>query len=371
MSLRRILVLSLFFISGVLPSFADDSNALPQDAVQALAAIGNSTLYRIDPQPPQSDAYAAHKDFGLIDEISLDVKTSRKAAALIKEAVAGGQPGPLDTFTPRHMLRVPFDGHNYDFLVAYDSRGLKVYRDDLLIGSVGINGIPDGLDALLKGAHIYQPNGPDSTSTSKIPNEALVALDTTLPSVLCIVDPLRPPGQGEDSAHGPYSIVNHVRLDLYSKRLAVQAIKDAVNHFNGSISLEFLPDHMFRTQYRGHTFDFVMSFSTGTMDIYRDNRKIANLGITGDTKIFDNIVTSNAPPPDTTPDIAQTPGPDPNSLPGRPVLDPEQTAAYKSITNIDQASDNPSSPDQPNDGSAPVDESQLMKKWQEWQQAHR
>ena len=151
----------------------------------------------------------------------------------------------------------------------------------------------------------------DSRPPNALPAEVSAAFSNGTKFILFSLEPPpipdfdAPPPKPIEGHHG-FKILGSTELaDAPSRASAFAAIGDAVRGFNGLVAGCFEPRHSLRVITRdGKVFDLVTCFACHAVRIYRDDKLIAIVGITGSQKRLDDILTAAkvplAPKPQTT-----------------------------------------------------------------------
>lgn len=126
-------------------------NALPPQAVQALAQPSSVELFSLEPWAMPGGPSERFHDRSVLGSTDLSVADGLKAAHALSTAVAGWDGIDAGCFDPRQALRVRSPQGTFDFLVSYQCHNLEVYQNNKLLVRIGIFGdsreLTDLLDA--------------------------------------------------------------------------------------------------------------------------------------------------------------------------------------------------------------------------------
>jgi hypothetical protein len=94
-----------------------------------------------------------------------------------------------------------------------------------------------------------------------------------------------------------FAILGHLDLDREQTATAVHEFEAAVAGWAGrGRSACFNPRHALRVTAGGHTYDLLLCYECGGMEVYRDDRLIADLGARGSPKVLNGILTGGQVP---------------------------------------------------------------------------
>jgi hypothetical protein len=144
---------SVLMLAATAATASEPTNALPADAQLALHSTGSHIIYSLEPSPdPHREpgkALGKLQRVDILGQSELSDAQRKVAVDAFDAAIAGWDGLVAACFEPRHALRVPFKGSQYDFLLCYTCNQMWVYRDGQRIGSVGVTGSPDVLNRLM------------------------------------------------------------------------------------------------------------------------------------------------------------------------------------------------------------------------------
>lgn len=145
------LMLTLVFMAQ--HAHASD-NVLPAELQRVLHSGGRAVLYSLEPWSDPEEKVARLDGYKILGKSALSPAQQAVAVAAFDEAIAGFDGSLAACFDPRHAIRIPADGHTYDFLLCYSCHQLVVYRDGKSVGTVGVTGPSKKLDELLTSLHV-------------------------------------------------------------------------------------------------------------------------------------------------------------------------------------------------------------------------
>jgi len=156
----------------LLVSLEANENKLPPEAAAALTSGSKFVLYSLEPALLDGDLFAPPQDkkeeskpkrerldlFEILGQTELKDAADRKTAvAAILESMKAWDGAVTACFHPRHALRVIHQDSVFDFVICFECRTIKLFRDSNPLGHVNITGTPDKLDQILKRAVVPMP----------------------------------------------------------------------------------------------------------------------------------------------------------------------------------------------------------------------
>jgi hypothetical protein len=101
--------------------------------------------------------------------------------------------------------------------------------------------------------------------------------------------------KGTNSFHG-YRVLGKVMLEGEEAFQVANEFKQAVFRADGSMASCFNPRHGLQVADKTHTFDFVLCYECRQMEVYENNKKIADLGAKGSPSLLNEIlIKKNVP----------------------------------------------------------------------------
>lgn len=131
-----------------------------------------------------------------------------------------------------------------------------------------------------------------------LPAEAEEALRNGSKFILFSIEPGLPeaakPGDKPIEYHHGHKVLGNMELAVgASQAAAVQSVQEAIKNHNGVKARCFIPRHSLRVVAQsGRIYDFVICFECSGLEVYRGQKRIASLGITGSQQALDRLLKS-------------------------------------------------------------------------------
>jgi hypothetical protein len=126
---------------------AQPENHLPEAVVAALQNAQTATLYAIEPDRVSEFDTDFHH-YEVLGKSKIDGDEARRVLADLQESLSRPNDGPAMCFQPHHRISVQAGVHSYDLVICYLCGGLRIYRDNALLGGLLLNGTPQLLNEL-------------------------------------------------------------------------------------------------------------------------------------------------------------------------------------------------------------------------------
>ena len=123
-----------------------------------------------------------------------------------------------------------------------------------------------------------------------LPADAMQALHSAPTVELYSLEPWFDEGAKEPMWHG-YVLLGHVTLSAGKAKTAVAAIDAAIQSGEGHKSACVEPRQALHVASGGHAFDFLLSYDCHSLEVYRDDRKLASLAAGGSPKVLDKLLS--------------------------------------------------------------------------------
>ncbi len=146
---------------------------------------------------------------------------------------------------------------------------------------------------LLLGAFLGSP----ATAGADRPNNLPVAADQALASadsvVLYSLEPWTENPEADRNWKGAkfhgYNCLGQLRLTGQQAQTAIAEFKKAIPKEEGPMAMCFDPHHALRVVSGHHTYDFLLCFQCAQMEVYEDNKEIADLSASGSPDVLNGI----------------------------------------------------------------------------------
>lgn len=140
---------------------------LPPEVMTALKESEQMTLYSIDfhafeESSPHDIRFHGNRVLG--ETVISNAETRGQVARIIQKGVKAWDGSIYACFDPRHGLRVIHGAAVYDLLVCFECQGVEIFGGEIVEGKVkmhetmmdstGIGGPADGLNEILRAAHV-------------------------------------------------------------------------------------------------------------------------------------------------------------------------------------------------------------------------
>ena len=122
-----------------------------------------------------------------------------------------------------------------------------------------------------------------------MPSPAENALSSPSKVILYSLTPAGNDWKGVNSFHG-YRVLGKVMLEGEEAFQVSNEFKQAVFRADGSVASCFDPRHGLQVADKTHTFDFVLCYECRQMEIYEDNKKIADIGAKGSPSFLNELL---------------------------------------------------------------------------------
>ena len=147
--------------------FRPHGGKLPPEVMTALKESEKLTLYSIDFQAFEESSFHDIRFHGnriLGETVITSVEARRQVARAIQKGVKAWDGNLYHCFNPRHGLRVIRGAAVYDLLICFECQQIQIFDGEVIAGEVkvhetmldstGIGGPADGLNEILRAAHI-------------------------------------------------------------------------------------------------------------------------------------------------------------------------------------------------------------------------
>ncbi|HSI10507.1 MAG TPA: tetratricopeptide repeat protein [Chthoniobacter sp.] len=132
----------------------------------------------------------------------------------------------------------------------------------------------------------------------ELPTEVIAGLEGTPAITLYSLQPWGGPDIPEWDFHR-HHVLGQVALDKAQAQIAIGALKDAVSAGNANLHSGCLinPRHALRFQADGHTFDILICYQCGQLEVYKDDQSLRFSGmIGGKPEVLNNLLKAAAIP---------------------------------------------------------------------------
>jgi hypothetical protein len=126
---------------------------------------------------------------------------------------------------------------------------------------------------------------------NEIPSSAEDGLKNADWAVLYTLAPEKSAAAGEKELDG-FPVKDKVVLVKDDAAEAAADVEDAIDSVNGSNHCVFKPDHALRVRQDYHTYDFLLSYDCGLVEIFEDHHSVAWHGMSGSPEDLDAIMAA-------------------------------------------------------------------------------
>lgn len=141
------------------------------------------------------------------------------------------------------------------------------------------------------------PTPPQVVALPSIPSEVANVLHNATKGTLYSLEPTQKPTAGEKAFHN-YKVLGQMNLDPKQAATAVKAFEDAIAHGmkNGMSLCLISPRHALSVVADGHTYDFLLCFQCGQLEVLKDDKEIAFVNAGGTSEVLNNLLTAGKVP---------------------------------------------------------------------------
>ncbi len=73
---------------------------------------------------------------------------------------------------------------------------------------------------------------------------------------------------------------------------AIAEFKTAIGHWNGVLAMCFDPRHGLRVTANGQTYDLLLCYACNQLYVYRGDRLVTSLGVTGSPRVLNDLLAA-------------------------------------------------------------------------------
>jgi hypothetical protein len=139
--------------------------------------------------------------------------------------------------------------------------------------------------------HAGNSTGPVTTSGNEFPAEVAHLLRSADKATLYSLEPWEEPAPTEATLHG-FKIIGQMDLDRGLKKTVIARFKKAISSRTEPIALCFDPRHALRVTSGAESYDLLLCYACGQLEIFSADRLIADLSAHGTAKKLDAILSA-------------------------------------------------------------------------------
>ena len=134
-----------------------------------------------------------------------------------------------------------------------------------------------------------------SISEHEFPSEVTIALKAPNKAVLYSLEPWEEPAPGESTLHG-FKIIGQLNLDRDLEQTVVAQFKAAITTWDGTGAGCFDPRHGLTVTSGGKTYDFLLCYECGELEIFSGKRMVGDMRARGTGETLNAILSAHKVP---------------------------------------------------------------------------
>ncbi len=129
-----------------------------------------------------------------------------------------------------------------------------------------------------------------AAENSRLPADAAEALRSAEQVEIYSLEPLSRPDSGEFEDLYGYEVLGRALLGVEASRRAVAEFEGVVTAWGDAVSFCFDPRHALRVVHLGATFDFVLCFDCGALEVYRNGKRQTKVAAKGSARALNQLM---------------------------------------------------------------------------------
>lgn len=151
------------------------------------------------------------------------------------------------------------------------------------------------LSATLRGLHAEDSAKPAPSRKNELPAEVALVLHSPDKGTLYSLEPWEKAAPTERTLHG-FKVIGQMELDRRHAKAVAADFKTAIARREGPRALCFNPRHALSVTSGGATYDFLLCYECGQLEVFSGDRLIADLSALGTAKTLNAILSANNVP---------------------------------------------------------------------------
>jgi hypothetical protein len=151
------------------------------------------------------------------------------------------------------------------------------------------------LSAAVPRVHAEDAAKPPSISDHEFPSEVALVLKAPNKAILYSLEPWEEAGPGESTLHG-FKIIGQLNLDRDLEKAVAAHFKAAIATWDGTGAGCFDPRHALTVTSGGKTYDFLLCYECGELEIFSGKRMIADMRARGTGEALNAILSAHKVP---------------------------------------------------------------------------